>query len=293
MALKGCFACMKYLVVVFNLIFWLVGIGVIAVSVWLYIDGSLYLNNVDDSYMYYTAIYILMAAGAVMFLIGLLGCCGALQESPCMLGTFFMFLLVIFTAEVSGGVWTWLHKNEVNNIIEVQLTKMVKDEYGKYGDSSTVDKTIDIIQHDLQCCGGKYPSDWAQSRLNSIDKAIIEVGISDILECYSPANGKDKILTDKGLPDTKRTGCYKVPKTCCATKIPQECAIARNVPFSGSKYEGLYNEGCVPKLQHYFQENMLLIFGIGIGIGAIQILGLIFSLALCCAIRTEDTLMSA
>ncbi|GFT21759.1 hypothetical protein TNCV_2970051 [Trichonephila clavipes] len=65
----------------------LTGIGVLAVSIWLYFDSSVYLGNTDDSYMYFVAIFVLMAAGAIMFLIGLLGCCGALQESPCMLGT--------------------------------------------------------------------------------------------------------------------------------------------------------------------------------------------------------------
>ncbi|XP_035221222.1 CD9 antigen-like, partial [Stegodyphus dumicola] len=95
--------------------------------------------------MYFVAIFILMAAGAIMFLIGLLGCCGALQESPCMLGTFFIFLLVIFAAEITGGVWAWMYKDEVNKIIEVQVTKMVKDEYGA---SKSVENTIDAVQHD-------------------------------------------------------------------------------------------------------------------------------------------------
>lgn len=30
--------------------------------------------------------YILIGAGALMMLVGFLGCCGALQESQCMLG---------------------------------------------------------------------------------------------------------------------------------------------------------------------------------------------------------------
>lgn len=31
-------------------------------------------------------VYILIGAGALMMLVGFLGCCGALQESQCMLG---------------------------------------------------------------------------------------------------------------------------------------------------------------------------------------------------------------
>lgn len=31
-------------------------------------------------------VYILIGAGALMMVVGFLGCCGAIQESPCMLG---------------------------------------------------------------------------------------------------------------------------------------------------------------------------------------------------------------
>lgn len=33
-----------------------------------------------------TGVYILIAAGALMMVVGFLGCCGAIKESPCMLG---------------------------------------------------------------------------------------------------------------------------------------------------------------------------------------------------------------
>lgn len=63
----------------------LAGLGVLAVSVWLYLDSSAYLGDGGGSYL--VAIFVLMAAGALMVLVGMLGCCGALQESPCLLGT--------------------------------------------------------------------------------------------------------------------------------------------------------------------------------------------------------------
>lgn len=39
----------------------------------------------EPIYMY-LGVYILIAAGALMMVVGFLGCCGAIQESPCMLG---------------------------------------------------------------------------------------------------------------------------------------------------------------------------------------------------------------
>lgn len=45
---------------------------------------------------YATGTYILLAAGALMTIIGFLGCCGALRESQCLLGTVSPFGLFFF-----------------------------------------------------------------------------------------------------------------------------------------------------------------------------------------------------
>lgn len=41
----------------------------------------------------FTGVYILIAVGAVMMLVGFLGCYGAIQESQCLLGTVSISLL--------------------------------------------------------------------------------------------------------------------------------------------------------------------------------------------------------
>jgi hypothetical protein len=48
-------------------------------------DTAFYVSMAWDESSYYTGIYIFLAAGALMFVVGFLGCCGAYRESPCML----------------------------------------------------------------------------------------------------------------------------------------------------------------------------------------------------------------
>lgn len=43
-------------------------------------------NLVSFSPLLPSGVYILIGAGALMMLVGFLGCCGAVQESQCMLG---------------------------------------------------------------------------------------------------------------------------------------------------------------------------------------------------------------
>ncbi|NXD66007.1 CD9 protein, partial [Eolophus roseicapillus] len=115
MPVKGGTKCIKYLLFGFNFIFWLAGTAVLAIGLWLRFDSQtksifeLESNNTT----FYTGVYILIGAGALMMLVGFLGCCGALQESQCMLGLFFLFLFVIFALEIAAAIWGFANKDKV------------------------------------------------------------------------------------------------------------------------------------------------------------------------------------
>lgn len=63
---------------------------------------------------FYVGLYVLVGAGALMMAVGFFGCCGAMRESQCVLGSFFTCLLVIFAAEVTTGVFAFIGKGVVS-----------------------------------------------------------------------------------------------------------------------------------------------------------------------------------
>uniref|UniRef100_UPI00398ED2D9 CD9 antigen-like isoform X2 n=1 Tax=Pristiophorus japonicus TaxID=55135 RepID=UPI00398ED2D9 len=103
-----------------------------------------------------------------MMLVGFFGCCGALHESQCLLGAFFMCLLVIFAAEIIAGVWGFLNKHEILHEMNVYYTNSLHT----YRTSGTGNKTLRAIHRVLQCCGEKFPDPTIQLLCSTQDVSV-------------------------------------------------------------------------------------------------------------------------
>ncbi|XP_058244017.1 CD9 molecule a isoform X2 [Hemibagrus wyckioides] len=219
--------CVKYLLLIFNLLFWLAGTGVLAVGLWLRFDPKTKnLFEGDDSLRgFYIVVYILIAVGGLMMLVGFLGCCGAIQESLCMLGLFFFLLVLIFVVKLAVGIWGFSIQSKVVD----NVTHFYKETYKKYKEEKqdTLRETLQLIHYGLFCCG-PYESE----------------------------------------------GMATVPETC-------------------PKFEGLdlHLKDCPNAIEKFFTSKLHIIGGVGIGIGVIMLLGMIFSMMLLCAIRRSQEIV--
>uniref|UniRef100_A0A3Q3ITM1 Tetraspanin n=1 Tax=Monopterus albus TaxID=43700 RepID=A0A3Q3ITM1_MONAL len=120
MAVTGCTKCIKFMLFFFNFIFWLAGGVILGVALWLRHDNQtsslliLQFEGQQAPGTFYISVYILIAVGAVMMLVGFLGCFGAIQESQCLLGTFFFFLVILFACEVAAAIWGFMNRDTIS-----------------------------------------------------------------------------------------------------------------------------------------------------------------------------------
>ncbi|XP_072193806.1 CD81 antigen [Excalfactoria chinensis] len=159
MGVEGCTKCIKYLLFVFNFIFWLAGGIILGVALWLRHDSQttniLYLQLGDKQApnTFYVGIYILIAVGAVMMFVGFLGCYGAIQESQCLLGTFFTCLVILFACEVAAGIWGFVNKDQIAKDVKQFYDQAFQQALMGDSDSSNGKAVVRTFHETLDCCG--------------------------------------------------------------------------------------------------------------------------------------------
>ncbi|XP_042583641.1 CD81 protein-like [Cyprinus carpio] len=161
MGVEGCTKCIKYMLFFFNFIFWLAGCVILGVSLWLRHDNKtsslleLKYDGAEAPSTFYISVYILIAVGAVMMFVGFLGCYGAIQESQCLLGTFFACLVILFACEVAAGIWGFMNKDKISK----ELITFYDSVYDRGVTLTEDDKrqaaaaVLKVFHETLNCCG--------------------------------------------------------------------------------------------------------------------------------------------
>ncbi|ROL52763.1 CD81 antigen [Anabarilius grahami] len=102
-------------------------------------------------------VYILIAVGAVMMFVGFLGCYGAIQESQCLLGTFFACLVILFACEVAAGIWGFMHKDKISkemiNFYDSVYDKASSKSLQEDQNQASAGAVLKVFHETLQCCG--------------------------------------------------------------------------------------------------------------------------------------------
>lgn len=261
MALSGCYALLKYLVVLVNLFFWLAGLAILIISIWLLTDSTVYLSVTQNESHYNIGLTILLVTGAILFIVGFFGCCGAFKESTCMLVAFFWFVLIILVAEISAAAWAYVNSDVLKELLRENVKHTVKEEYGVVA-SRTI--AFDAIQKGLNCCGADNYLDWKNSKFGNPEdeKGLIDFRISASLVTF------------------------KIPASCC--KDSDSGCGDQNTGFIAPILSNMNSEGCIDKLIKIVEKYKTPVIVVGFIIGIMEVLGLIFSLILCCAIHTTD-----
>uniref|UniRef100_UPI0037E916F4 CD151 antigen isoform X2 n=1 Tax=Semicossyphus pulcher TaxID=241346 RepID=UPI0037E916F4 len=153
--------CLKYLLFLFNVLFWLAGGAVLAVGVWTLLEKSDYISLLNSSF-YSASVYILIAAGVIVIVTGIIGCCATLKEMKSLLIVYLILLFCIFLLEVVAGVLAYINYQELDEELRRNLHVTMQQKYQQPGEES-VTQAVDKLQQEFKCCGSHNSSDWSDS----------------------------------------------------------------------------------------------------------------------------------
>lgn len=255
MGFGGCYSFMKYTVFIINLLFWISGLALIVLAVWLFTDPVFYISMPQSQFSYDVSAYLLILLGILLFVAGMFGCCGIISESPLFLVLYFCILLLVLVAEVSAGVWSYSYQDELKDLIKRSVKDTVINDYGKI-ESRT--QAFDSVQTELHCCGADGPSDWISTEFQEL-----------------------RMYLTLAEPE------YKIPPSCCATddSADAKCISAIKPKPAAKISDVIYQDGCTDKILPHLSNFAFWLILLNVILIISQIIALTFSVFLCYSIK--------
>lgn len=248
---------LKYLLLLFNLIFFICGIAMICIGAAISIKfeftpGLLHHLDAEEDIGFKaltSAPIACVIAGIVVVLVVLFGCIGAWREGVCLLGLF-SFLLIIcciiqFGSAAALASWKSIDDNH-EKIVEEHFSNLI-EHYNPDPDHKISTTAIDAMQTTLKCCGNHGISDWK---------------------------------TNAHINNTVDLTVWNLPNSCCSPDRLAESTCDSNIAKTS-----LYDVGCKDKFSSFIEENSKWLVGSVVTIALLEVLGIIFSCLLIKRIR--------
>ncbi|XP_041367076.1 tetraspanin-18-like [Gigantopelta aegis] len=163
MAEGRCASFSRYMLIIFNFVFWISGGAVLGMGIFVLVSDkvenllqSLIDLNVPLDFLYTTA-YIMVTVGAFVFFAGFCGCCGAVRESAFMLVVYMFCMALVMCGELAAGIFVAVKKGDLEINIHTIMENSVRN-YTGFGNS-----TADFLQIEFHCCGTDNYTDYRNS----------------------------------------------------------------------------------------------------------------------------------
>lgn len=163
MAVEGGMRCVKILHYVLLLVFLACAVALMAVGI-----GVLFMFNqtVSQGTASSVLLVVIIAVGAFLFLVAIVGCCGACQESYCLMVTFVIFLSLIVLVEVTTAIAGYVLRDKVRSEFNKDFRQRMKN----YPKQNQTDLFLDEMQKKFNCCGAANYTDWETVPLEPKDR---------------------------------------------------------------------------------------------------------------------------
>ncbi|XP_065060833.1 tetraspanin-33-like [Rhopilema esculentum] len=235
--------CSKYTLFFLNILFWLIGLALLAVGI--YVKSLKELGSVFKSTVpwYFDPSIYFIIIGAAIFIIAFLGCIGALRENICMLKTFEYIIYLLMLLELGGALGLYFAKDKAKGVVKDALKKTIPN----YRDDIDLQSIIDYFQENVKCCGIDTYDDWESNIYFNCSSPGAEA-------CGVPYSCCKNFQVEQNTQCGYKMRCIKQNSQC---------------PSAHERRNKIYTTGCVDATIDLFLSKNNLYYFIGAGAGLI------------------------
>ncbi|BFZ05139.1 hypothetical protein BsWGS_08178 [Bradybaena similaris] len=253
--------CLKTALTIALCILWLVGGAIFGIVLWLRLDfwTKEYLELDKELEKYLILIYITLAAGALIAGLSILGLIGACLKRKWLLIPYLSVVVIAMLLTIAAFVYGAIYREELRETLVSKnlLTDIIRNKY-------TTDRTdrivrvVDIMQSELECCGGTSPMDYSESNWGKLTnpKTVDNSGTSG--------------GNVKSVP---------VPASCCKNYLKYHDNSQRCDVYSQTKdyvkSEDIWQIGCNTNLQQFFDKYVIVVISIAAVFFVLQVICMI------------------
>jgi len=150
---KACIAGAKTFLMLFNILFWFIGLVVLISGIWM---QSSITKVFEVSQFHFALPSLFIVTGIIMLMIGLFACCCTSNEKPTLLFTLSIFFFVVFVLVFSASITGYVYRDNLKESLHNSLNHTILE----YGSGGLLDSDWDRIQESLECCGVDGFNDW-------------------------------------------------------------------------------------------------------------------------------------
>lgn len=277
--------CAKYMLCLFNFAFFIIGSGVLCVGIWLAVDKASFIHltrfstlnegveienevkgiirELTEPTVIEQGAYILIAAGAFIFIISFLGYCGAIKESRVLLTAYGLFIIIISLLQITAIVLAAVYKQQAESHMKEFFQHTLRKYYTTKERRDAVTLSWDFMMAELHCCGVEGSDDFKKA--------------TEFIK-YANEEAKGQVV-----PET----CCKLDEGTESKKVALFTPEDPNCIKSPTTTNSYMNKGCYKTVYDWIITNLNIVIIVAVAILGVQILGIIFAFCLCKAVGSE------
>uniref|UniRef100_A0AAZ3RXB6 Tetraspanin n=1 Tax=Oncorhynchus tshawytscha TaxID=74940 RepID=A0AAZ3RXB6_ONCTS len=270
MALDGCGQLCKCILILFNILFALVGFAMLGLGLWLRFSSETRgFFDIDlNTQQFVIGVSVLIALGAVILLVAVFGDYGACNENRTALGVFSCLLAILAGLEIGAGVFAYMRSDEVREGRERGSERIMNDKQLQAKASLSRRSPNPVLFHEMVVVNSVTLPHVLLSSL-----CAVQVG-EQLAKFYITVYAQ---YVDKGDPGlTVTLSMFHNVLHCCGLIGALDPLVKRTCPDTGF-LETFTLPACPTVIVNLFESKAPLVMGLFLGTAAMLIFALVCS----------------